>query len=70
VLRLGYYQPSGTLKHVASEDVAECVGQSRAHCPEHAVRQSSYADGVMEVKRNIAVLVNINLFVLEIYSCT
>jgi len=45
---------SGTLKHAASEDVAECVGQSRAHGPEHAVRQSSCADGVMEVKHNVA----------------
>jgi len=36
--------PTGTLKHAASEDVDECVGQSRAHGPEHAVRHSSGAD--------------------------
>jgi len=48
-------KPSGTLKHATSEDVDECVGQSRANGPEHAVRQSSCADGVMEVKHNVAV---------------
>jgi hypothetical protein len=46
---------SGTLKHATNEDVGECVGQSRANGPEHAVRQSSCADGVREVKHNVAV---------------